>query len=520
MGLVMSPGSVVAQLNQMNQNLQEGIGNAAHALGTVTALQNTESVLIGESYDSVRAYYSTLHVPLLQGMILFAQMLIQENNNYKSCIQSHLAGIGYIDEDELERDKENIQRQINHVYSLMSVSKLSYSSYLGCLQNALALVEKKLRQIDDFLGASAGLYAGMDSYQINIRNGLKEIGGKHFDRATGKYDLAAVKLGWKKDLQRQVVQRDINGNEKYSHDERLDELCLEYIRNNMPQLLQVENASKLPSEVVEKIKRNLEIKYTAALKRYLLEEESVAISVYVNGSGIPSDIMQIYRENIERQLSNIIVKIDESGIVKFCKVITIGGWLKLYSVPTVDGVMRCVEQNPKANIYDWGMPEDLCINGKMQEGDITSVYRDIVISATGKEPIVNVLEDSKLYTDAEGRYYVAVGPNIMNPNHQPEQKITVEEMNYGTKIDIVVLDENTQQQYYIPAVVADVKAHTYPDGNYQTNLTFPYGEAGSGDNADGSTVEFIGYNIPDQTVNVTNNYRIQEIIVYDGEVNY
>lgn len=200
MGLVMSPGSVVAQLNQMNKNLQEGIGNAALALGDVTALQNTESVLTGESYDSVRAYYSTLHVPLLQGMILFAQMLIQENNSYKSCIQSHLAGIGYIDEDELERDKENIQRQINHVYSLMSVSKLSYSSYLGCLQNALALVEKKLRQIDDFLGASAGLYAGMDSYQINIRNGLKEIGGKHFDRATGKYDLAAVKLGWKKKI--------------------------------------------------------------------------------------------------------------------------------------------------------------------------------------------------------------------------------------------------------------------------------------------------------------------------------
>lgn len=276
MGLVMSPGSVVAQLNQMNQNLQEGIGNAAHALGTVTALQNTESVLIGESYDSVRAYYSTLHVPLLQGMILFAQMLIQENNNYKSCIQSHLAGIGYIDEDELERDKENIQRQINHVYSLMSVSKLSYSSYLGCLQNALALVEKKLRQIDDFLGASAGLYAGMDSYQINIRNGLKEIGGKHFDRATGKYDLAAVKLGWKKGIRcvngmdsetkfnnktdisdeklRKLLENDLREDEvKY-----IDEI-IEFSVQNRYAILNIITNEKIyiPSEVRDKCKRIL-----------------------------------------------------------------------------------------------------------------------------------------------------------------------------------------------------------------------------------------------------------------------
>lgn len=89
-----------------------------------------------------------------------------------------------------------------------------------------------------------------------------------------------------------------------------------------------------------------------------------------------------------------------------------------------------------------------------------------------------------------------------------------------TKIDIVVLDETTQKEYYIPAVVADVKAHTYPDGLYQTNETYPNGISGSGNNADGSTVEFIGCEIPDGTVNDTNNYRLIEIIVYDGEFNY
>ncbi len=97
------------------------------------------------------------------------------------------------------------------------------------------------------------------------------------------------------------------------------------------------------------------------------------------------------------------------------------------------------------------------------------------------------------------------------------ESVTVKEMQYGTKIDIKVLHEPTNTYYYTPAVIADVKNHTYPDGLYQTGKAFPNGQLSPG-NIDGSSVEFMGWNIT--SVNNTNNYRLLEVIVYDGVVNY
>ena len=100
---------------------------------------------------------------------------------------------------------------------------------------------------------------------------------------------------------------------------------------------------------------------------------------------------------------------------------------------------------------------------------------------------------NNLYIDSEERYWVAVGPNVMNQNHDKNSKITVEEMHYGTKLDIVVLDESTGTKYYIPAVVGDVKEHSKPDGLYQTGI--PFDESRPTVEGDGSTVEFLGYDI-------------------------
>lgn len=37
-------------------------------------------------------------------------------------------------------------------------------------------------------------------------------------------------------------------------------------------------------------------------------------------------------------------------------------------------------------------------------------------------------------------------------------------MNYGTKIDIHVVGQHDGKDYYIPAIVGDVKEHSKPDG--------------------------------------------------------
>lgn len=97
---------------------------------------------------------------------------------------------------------------------------------------------------------------------------------------------------------------------------------------------------------------------------------------------------------------------------------------------------------------------------------------------------------------------------------------------YGTKMDIHVKDR-MGNEYYIPAVLGNLKEHSGPDGLYQTGLAIPSGKE-TGGHADRSMVEFMGDNISKEIVggqlkslvNRSNNYEILEIIVYDGVLNY
>lgn len=117
--------------------------------------------------------------------------------------------------------------------------------------------------------------------------------------------------------------------------------------------------------------------------------------------------------------------------------------------------------------------------------------------------------DTGVLTDKDGRYWVAVGPNVMNPDHTGSQKCSASEMNYGTKVDIVLEDENGNVSYMY-CVVGECKAHTYPDGIHQTGDAFPNGTDSHPANADDSVVEFCG-NAPE----MINGLKVKEIIVYD-----
>ena len=137
---------------------------------------------------------------------------------------------------------------------------------------------------------------------------------------------------------------------------------------------------------------------------------------------------------------------------------------------------------------------------------------------------------NNLYIDGEGRYWVAVGPNVVNPEHctdKTDKSIDSSEMYYGTKLDIVVKSKDGKI-YYIPAVNGDTKEHSYPDGLYQTGESFDINRITDLDSA-GNTVEFTGYDIATKiydngdekcSINITNDYELIEIIVYDGVYNY
>lgn len=200
MGLMMEPGSVISQLNKMNGQLGNVISHAEQALCVVVELEETSESLIGKSYDSIRDYYHTVHIPILQGIILYGEALIQDNNSYGGYISGFLAGIGYIDEDELRKDKECLEQQINDIYSLISRNKGAFEDYLEYLNGTLELIEKKLEQIEDFLEVSAGLYEEMNTYMSFLHRGIMCIREDRFDVNSATYDISAIRREWLDDM--------------------------------------------------------------------------------------------------------------------------------------------------------------------------------------------------------------------------------------------------------------------------------------------------------------------------------
>lgn len=215
MGLKMSPGSVVSQLDAMNGEMNRVIDNAGKVLRSIMSLENTTDVLCGESYDNMREYFNALHIVAMQGTILFAGEMIQANNAYKGCISGQLGGMGYVDEDALKRDAKCIEEQIDQVYELMGRSKASYSAMLDSLYDALRLVNKKLDQIEGFVNSTGGIYQGVEASKESLGRAISCIDSSAFGNDMGNYQIRQIDREWAGKIKNQWIEKEIREKELY-----------------------------------------------------------------------------------------------------------------------------------------------------------------------------------------------------------------------------------------------------------------------------------------------------------------
>ena len=142
-----------------------------------------------------------------------------------------------------------------------------------------------------------------------------------------------------------------------------------------------------------------------------------------------------------------------------------------------------------------------------------------------KEKINEEPDVNGAFVTESGRYWVAVGPEILSPgyNEKPEEEQTVSDyqFEYGTEIDVVLQNCIDGSEVYIECIVGDVKAHTYPDGVFQTGDVYPQSsnkDDGS-NHRNGSYIEFI--NAPKAGENYINGdmsaYVVVDIIVYERD---
>ena len=184
----------------------------------------------------------------------------------------------------------------------------------------------------------------------------------------------------------------------------------------------------------------------------------------------------------------------------------VDGWLNIYDGPTVSGDYFSVPIPESYRANSWAMGEGASSTG--------SIYCRNTYSVSDGNDLVSLPTNGKVNNN--GRYWVAVGPAVTNPDFVcvtgSSASVTPTDMKLPKLIDVVLVDKETGDVVYVPCVIGDVKAHTAPTGIVQTGVHVKSGVLASGHD-DSSVIEFVGV-APSVATALHSKYEIKEIYVY------
>ena len=213
MGLFMDTGSVKSQLNQMNIHLAEVINQAMRLQGSVSAFTETTQQLQGESYDSIRNYYSSTHLPALRGLICHVEELKAANDKYASQIDTYLGGISYVDEDGLGNSLDMIILAREQVAAMTEVTAYMriYDNLLAAMQRG---IEDKINKIACFKAATSGIYSTLESDKGLLQTGIACMEGIGFNSKTKTFSMQGINLMWSQEIDKKWTDRQVAINKQ------------------------------------------------------------------------------------------------------------------------------------------------------------------------------------------------------------------------------------------------------------------------------------------------------------------
>lgn len=196
MGLKMNTGTVKSQLSEMNQNLDTMVTRTNLLQAKISMFTETQALLVADAYDSIREYYASVHLPLLRGLICYAEELKEANENYSRQIDSWLDA-DYVDEDGLQEDLETIIRCRDQLNNIEEWGPATYALD-HTLEQMQWKIEEKLERIEMFLSATAGIYAGVDNQVLD--QGISCIESVGYDSNLGIFKLSGIDMDWSKKI--------------------------------------------------------------------------------------------------------------------------------------------------------------------------------------------------------------------------------------------------------------------------------------------------------------------------------
>ncbi|MFV0364226.1 MAG: hypothetical protein ACK5LL_14235 [Suipraeoptans sp.] len=193
MGTIINVSGVRGRISEENASLNNFLIFADKLENKITSFVNDKE-LLGDAYGSMKNYFSSIHIPLIGGLICLAENKITENSNYSRILESYFGDTeSIVDEDKIKQ-KLSIIRKIK--VSIDSI--IPFNFYFNVLNSLEKSYEDDLLDIQNFVNETNNLYIDKtDNFLNNIVSGLDAISSVKYDAKNGIYNLDNVDQSWK-----------------------------------------------------------------------------------------------------------------------------------------------------------------------------------------------------------------------------------------------------------------------------------------------------------------------------------
>lgn len=170
-----------------------------------------EPELTGLAYNSAKQYFSTVYIPLAEGIILLSEEIIKAHERFpekytsevdSNSLQSHL----------LEHQIQQLNQRIHTLQDVQSGYPIINVPLSGIITGLLFLRSKlneKLQKLMAFHHTSTNIFSEVDHILLDVEAGLREVSsGRAWNAATGRFDTRQLNLGWSDRLTNGWNQRE------------------------------------------------------------------------------------------------------------------------------------------------------------------------------------------------------------------------------------------------------------------------------------------------------------------------
>lgn len=158
-----------------------------------------DAPLSGKTYESAQTYFTTVYPPLVNGVTMVCEALIEAHQRFPDDFESMVDSCD-VKESELKekiaQGKQVLEAQYLAIDSLEKSDPAMERSIMRT-QAVIAKLEEKLENLYKFNAVSAGIFSNVESLLNQLNQGISEVGkGSAWNASTGTFELNRMSLSW------------------------------------------------------------------------------------------------------------------------------------------------------------------------------------------------------------------------------------------------------------------------------------------------------------------------------------